>query len=99
MKKNLSLSWPDSLADITLKNMNMTELWFLRHTIDAGEGEVLLFAEMAVRTPKFGYEECYVDVENTRYLVKHKTWIGARSDGDCRNMVFYVQKHKTLIGQ
>jgi len=80
--------------------MNMTELWFLRNTLDAGGGKVSPFAELTVTTPKFGYDQCYVDVDTTRYLIKHKTWAEATPHGslkDMLNVVFYVQKHKRQI--
>lgn len=52
-----------------------------------------------VRTPKFGYDECYLVIGDDKYLVKHRTearpssfnmgsWDGAK------NVVFYIRKHK-----
>ena len=94
----MELNWPDSLGEITLKNLSMTELWFLRHTIDSGGGVVSPFAELSVRTPKFGYDECYVDIDDRRYLIKHKTRAGGTWE-TCKNVVFFVRKHKNPIGK
>jgi len=102
LKNDLKLNWPDSLSEITLKNMNMTELWFLRNTIDSGDGTVKIatFGELTVRTPKFGYDECYIDIEDQRYLLKHKTWVSSEHFlMPQANIVFYVRKHKNPIGK
>ncbi len=101
LKNNLKLNWPESLSDITLKNLNMTELWFLRNTIDSGDRTVTTTTgEVAVRTTRFGYDECYVDIGDQRYLLKHKTWVsGEEFVRPNPNIVFYVQKHKNLIGK
>lgn len=103
LKNSLKLNWPKSLGEVTLKNMNMTELWFLRHTIDRDEYDldrdgIQVRAEKC--GTKFGYDECYIDIEDQRYLVKHKTWVGGEHLlPPVINIVFYVRKHKNLIGK
>lgn len=97
LKQNLNLNWSESLGEITLENMNLTELWFLRNTIDSGDGSVSATGEFAVQTTRFGYDECYVDIEDQRYLVKHKTWVsGEEFVRPNPNVVFYVQKHRKI---
>jgi len=80
--------------------MSSTELWFFKEHIQSGEYG-LKSAGVEVRTPKFGYEECYIDINDTRYLVKHRTNAGSIDgtlDGK-RRVVFYVRKHKNSIGE
>ena len=78
----------------------MTELWFLRNTIDSGDGTVRTTNEFAVRTARFGYDECYIDIADQRYLLKHKSWVsGEEMIPLTKNIVFYVQKHKNLLGK
>ena len=93
----MKLNWPNSLSDITLKNMSMTELWFFKETIDGGGIDMARTPSgYEVRTPKFGYNECYVNIEDQRYLVKHRTDAAESHGGSwngTRNVVFFVQKH------
>lgn len=97
---NPKLNWPTSLSEITLKNINTTELWFLREALACGNYDMSIVG-YEVRTPKFGYEECYIDISDTRYLVKYKTWAYTRealpashpAPGNDKNIIFYVQKH------
>jgi len=82
----------------------MTELWFLKESIGTKDIEVSSAAGdyfMQVRTPKFGYDECYIDIDDTRYLVKHRTESGPTHGGSWNgiNVVFFVRKHKNKIGQ
>ena len=79
----------------------MTELWFLRNTIDSGELPwAIPFMEQTVKTRKFGYDECYVDIEDQRYLIKHKSHVSNELFIPPRyNIVFFVQKHKYLLGK
>ena len=78
----------------------MTELWFLRNTIDSGNGAITSTAEIAVRTARFGFDECHIDIADQRYLLKHKTWVsGELLIPPTKNIVFYVQKYKNLIGK
>lgn len=73
--------------------MNMTELWFLRNILDADEETLLTLGKLTVRTAKFGYEECRVEIGDQGYLVKHKTWISGIKPKN--NIVFHVQKYKS----
>lgn len=99
MNKNLTLNWPASLAEVTLKNVTVTELWFLKEHLSNNnfDNDTVGYT---VTTPKFGYSECHVDIDDTRYLVKHKQFAGSpgRTQPDTfRNVVFYVQKYKKPI--
>ena len=97
----MKLTWPESLGDVTLQNMNTTELWFLvehlkQHKyINKNYGDI-------VRAAKFGYEEGIIDVGEHRYLIKFKSTIvgtyGWRDDDDIHeNQVFFVQKFKKKV--
>ena len=93
---SLKLRWPESLSDITCKNVTATELWFLKEQMESGALK-LRRKDITVRTPKFGYEECYVDIGDQRYLVKYKTWAGEWEGARLNTMkhvIFYVQKFK-----
>ena len=98
MKKTLNLRWPGNLSEITLQNLNMTELWFLRHTIDSGECSV---ANVRVHeTKKFGHNDLYIDIEDQRYHIKHKTIVsGENFLPPLENIVYHVHKHNKLIGK
>jgi hypothetical protein len=104
LREHLKLNWPDSLSEITLKNLNMTELWFLRETLEGGNYKRKNIG-LEVRDPKFGYNECYIDIGDTRYLVKHKQWawpslkVTSSNTDEYSNVVFYVQKYKRKIGE
>jgi hypothetical protein len=106
LSKNLKLNWPESLGEITLKNMNSTELWFLREQLDGGNYKRKNIG-LEVRDPKFGYNECYIDIDDTRYLVKHKQWawpkpvpalLSGKPSDEYSNVVFFVQKFKKKLG-
>ena len=70
----------------------MTELWFLQSIIDSAAG-LIEFINPSIQDSKFGYDECYIDIGDQRYLIKHKTWrlpytyLGAHD-----NIIFYVHK-------
>ncbi len=85
----MPLNWPISLSDISLENMNMTELWFLRNTIDSNNYTVLAIDDPRIKrlTPKFGYNQCHIFVEDQGYLIKHKNWISSEDF-----IVFHVSK-------
>jgi hypothetical protein len=89
------------LSDITLKNVNVTELWFLKEHLSNNNFDMESIGFEA-RTPKFGYSECHVDIEDTRYLVKHKSYAGmtagqVASRVHRQNEIFYVQKYNKPI--
>jgi hypothetical protein len=84
--------------------MNMTELWFLKESVASGTYDFATdSAGYTVRTPKFGYDECYIDIDDTRYLVRHRTQIsneGANwgsSVAPNKNVIFYIQKFKKKV--
>ena len=95
---SLKLNWPDKLSEITLENINSTELWFLRETLESGNFKRKNIG-MEVRDPKFGYNECEITIGETRYLIKHKQWAARdwRNPDRDQNIVFYVQKYKRKV--
>lgn len=96
LKKNLKLNWPSSLSEITLKNISTTEVWFLREMLEGGNFKRTQVGT-EVRDPKFGYNECFLDIEDQRYLVKYKQWAnGMRPAPEYENVIFYLQKFKRL---
>ncbi len=100
-KNSLKLSWPESLSNITLKNMNETELWFLLETITTGEHDTEHHG-IEVRDQRFGYSECFIDIVDQRYKFKYKSWVAGDDPphtpyrGKTDNIIFYVQKYKKL---
>lgn len=89
MKRELTLSWPASLSDIS-HNMNTTELWMLIESVEAGNGKV---TKRDIQ--QFGYDEAWLDLGDDRYLVKYKTPV--HKDENNRlvfpNAVFYIKKY------
>ena len=98
LRKNLKLNWPESLSDLTLKNVTTTEIWFLREMLDAGNTKRTKIG-FTIQDPKFGYSECHMDFDDTRYLIKYKEWASQHDDRsrEYTNVVFYVQKFKRPI--
>ena len=80
----------------------MTELWFFQSIINAGSWEHDRDGA-EVRTPKFGYMQCQVVIDDQQYLIKYKNMISPSPRGQLaatyENLVFYVKKHKHRIGK
>ena len=88
---NSRLNWPENFNELEIHNLSITEVWVLQELYKSGS-----INSNNHKSTKFGYDECNIDLEGDRYLIKyHNTdWM----DYEMKNRknraltIFYIRK-------